>query len=113
MFLTKLSLFAGRFLADTETNEAADQLVDSIYKLLFTGWVRGLVLGGVALFAIIRGVMIGMAIVKAADDEGEKSKQIKGLKTLIIGVAIVLVLYFAAGLIFRLISGGLGSATND
>ena len=110
MFLTRLALGLGRFFADgeaaTENETEVKGLLKQVQDLIFGGWVRALILGGVALFAVIRGVMIGIAIVQAADNEQEKAKAIKGLKTLIIGVAIVLVLYFAAGAIINVISRG-------
>ncbi len=109
MFLTRL-LGLGRFFAEGgDQTENVNSLLQDLENLLFHGWVRALVLGGIALFAVVRGVMIGMAIVRAADDAGEKDKAIKGLKTLIIGVAIVLVLYFAAGAIIGLIANGAGA----
>ncbi|MBE6124192.1 MAG: hypothetical protein E7184_01430 [Erysipelotrichaceae bacterium] len=106
--LTKLQLKLGMFLAEGEIasgdNENANNLLNKIYELFFSGTVRILILTGLGLFAVIKGVMLGMGIVQAADDQQQRKEKINSLKYMVIGVVLVVVLYLSAGYIINLIS---------
>lgn len=108
--LTKLQMKAGMLLVggdtgNTKENENAEKLIDTIYDFFFTGWVRVLILTGLGLFLVIKGVMLGMGIVQAADDQQQRKEKINALKYMVIGVVLVIVLYLGAGAIINMIAG--------
>lgn len=106
--LTRLQMKAGMLLVggdgNAETNEDAKKLIDTIYDFFFTGWVRVLILTGLGLFLVIKGVMLGIGIVQAADDQQQRKEKINALKYMVIGVVLVIVLYLGAGAIIDMIA---------
>lgn len=111
--LTKLSLKAGLILAGVPEGSGKDKeseaLIDTIYDFFFSGWVRTLILTGLGLFLVIKGVMLGVGIVQAADDQQQRKEKINALKYMIIGVVLVIVLYLSAGAIINLIADSASS----
>lgn len=104
--LTKLQLKLGMFLVEGDTpDENAEGILDTIYNFFFSGWVKTLILTGLGLFLVIKGVMLGVGIVQAADDQQQRKEKINALKYMIIGVVLVIVLYLSAGAIIDLIAG--------
>lgn len=106
--LTRLQMKAGMMLVggngNTEKNEDAETLINTIYDFFFTGWVRVLILTGLGLFLVIKGVMLGVGIVQAADDQQQRKEKINALKYMVIGVVLVIVLYLGAGAIINMIA---------
>ena len=100
--LTRLGLFlAEGGLGDTVKGEEDAQ---SFLQTLLDDYVYGetvqAILGiALVLFLIVKGVMVGMKIVKAADDTSARKEAIDSLKYMIIGVAIVAILYYGSGVI--------------
>lgn len=107
--LTKLQMKAGMMLAVSGTGEKTDEkqaedLINTIYDFFFSGWVRVLILTGLGLFLVIKGVMLGVGIVQAADDQQQRKEKINALKYMVIGVVLVIVLYLGAGAIINMIA---------
>ena len=65
-------------------------IVDTILIIIY------IVLG---LFLVVKGALIGMQIVKAADEPQVRQEKISSLKWLVIGVAIAYAVTFAADLL--------------
>ena len=103
--LTRLGLFlAEGGLGDTvKDEETAEGFLDKILNEYIYGDTVQAVLGiALVLFLIVKGVMVGMKIVKAADDTSARKEAIDSLKYMIIGVAIVAILYYGSGAIVGL-----------
>ena len=103
--LTRLGLF----LAEGGLGETVDKDQDAgtFLQTLLDEYIYGetvqLILGlALVLFLIIKGVMVGMKIVKAADDTSARKEAIDSLKYMILGVAIVAILYYGSGAIVGL-----------
>lgn len=103
--LARLQLKLGAFLATgTPENEHAEGILKTIQDFFFDGWIKTLILTGLGLFLVIKGVMLGVGIVQAADDQQQRKEKINALKYMIIGVVLVIVLYLSAGAIIELIA---------
>ena len=74
------------------------KIVDTILTIIY------IVLG---LFLVIKGALLGMQIVKAADEPQVRQEKIGSLKWLVIGVAIAYAVTFAAGLLVDYFKGAL------
>lgn len=103
--LARLQLKLGAFLASgKKPEEQADGILKTVQDFFFTGWVKTLILTGLGLFLVVKGVMLGVGIVQAADDQQQRKEKINALKYMIIGVVLVIVLYLSAGAIIELIA---------
>ncbi len=116
--LTRLQMKAGMMLAvsgqgNKTSEDDADKLINTIYEFFFSGWVRVLILTGLGLFLVIKGVMIGVGIVQASDDQQQRKEKINALKYLIIGVVLVVVLYMGAGAIINMIANSVKDSGNS
>ncbi len=106
--LTRLGLFlAEGGLGGIEGGSGDDASAQTFLENLLNDYIYGTevqaILGvALVLFLIIKGVMVGMKIVKAADDTSARKEAIDSLKYMIIGVAIVAVLYYGSGAIVGL-----------
>ena len=103
--LTRLGLFfAEGGLGETvEGAEDAGTFLQTLLDEYIYGETVQLILGlALVLFLIIKGVMVGMKIVKAADDTSARKEAIDSLKYMILGVAIVAILYYGSGVIVGL-----------
>ena len=103
--LTRLGLFlAEGGLGETvEGKDDAGEFLQTLLDEYIYGDTIQLILGlALVLFLIIKGVMVGMKIVKAADDTSARKESIDSLKYMIIGVAIVAILYYGSGAIVGL-----------
>lgn len=103
--LTRLGLFlAEGGLGETvEGSEDAGTFLQTLLDEYIYGETVQLILGlALVLFLIIKGVMVGMKIVKAADDTSARKEAIDSLKYMILGVAIVAILYYGSGVIVGL-----------
>lgn len=104
--LTRLGLFlaeGGANLGGLEGEESAGTFLQTLLDEYIYGDTIQLILGlALVLFLIIKGVMVGMKIVKAADDTSARKEAIDSLKYMIIGVAIVAILYYGSGALVRL-----------
>ena len=97
--LTRLGWFLAIDDATKDSENAGDFLQDILNNYIYGDDVK-LILGlALVLFLIIKGVMVGMKIVKAADDTSARKEAIDSLKYMIIGVAIVAILYYGSGFI--------------
>ena len=99
-FLSGLSLTDS--IADSGINEALTIVKDVVNTLMLVIYV---VLG---LFLVVKGALLGMQIVKAADEPQVRQEKIGALKWLVIGVAIA---YGVAGLVDILTGYFLGLAS--
>ena len=100
--LTRLGLFlAEGGLGDTvKDQEDAQSFLQTLLDEYIYGETVQAILGiALVLFLIVKGVMVGMKIVKAADDTSARKEAIDSLKYMIIGVAIVAILYYGSGVI--------------
>jgi len=103
--LTKLGLFLaeeGGDLSDLKEAEDAEGFLKVLEDFVFGETTMAIIGVALTLFLVIKGVMVGMKIVKAADDTSERKQAIDSLKYMIIGVVIVAVLYYGAGAIVGL-----------
>ena len=100
--LTRLGLFlAEGGLGDTvkDTEDAETFLQTLLDDYIYGPTVQAILGIALVLFLIVKGVMVGMKIVKAADDTSARKEAIDSLKYMIIGVAIVAILYYGSGVI--------------
>ena len=80
-------------LTDSNAKEAM-AMVKSVVKTITT--IIYIVLG---LFLVVKGALIGMQIVKAADEPQVRQEKISSLKWLVIGVAVAYAVTIAADLL--------------
>lgn len=80
---------------------AMDKIADIVNTILIIIYV---VLG---LFLVIKGALLGMQIVKAADEPQVRQEKIGSLKWLVIGVAIAYAVTFAADILVDYFKGAL------
>ena len=78
---------------DSSVQEAINAVTGIVQTLLIVIYV---VLG---LFLVVKGALLGMQIVKAADEPQVRQEKIGSLKWLVIGVAIAYGVTFAANLL--------------
>lgn len=89
-------------LSDLSGQESATGFLKGLLDVVYGSTVQ-LILGlALVLFLIFKGVMIGMKIVKAADDTSARKEAIDSLKYIILGVIVVAVLYYGSNAIVRL-----------
>ncbi len=79
--------------ADTFEDEQINQVMDKVRELSRT--ICNIIYVVLAAFLVVKGAIIGMQIVKAADEPQVRQEKIGSLKWLVIGVAIA---YGVAGL---------------
>ena len=100
-----LTFLAGEgdgLLSDLSGETSATGFLEGLLDVVYGSTVQ-LILGlALVLFLIAKGVMVGMKIVKAADDTSARKEAIDSLKFIILGVIIVAVLYYGSGAIVRL-----------
>ena len=94
------------FLAEdtqlVEKQDSATGFLQSLLDAVYDPTVQLLLGLALVIFLIAKGVMIGMKIVKAADDTSARKEAIDSLKYIILGVIIVAVLYYGSGAIVNL-----------
>ena len=100
--LLNTSIDVGASVTDSGINAAIDKVTGIVQTLLIVIYV---VLG---LFLVIKGALIGMQIVKAADEPQVRQEKIGSLKWLVIGVAIA----YAATFVVNIVVGFFKDAFN-
>ena len=100
-----LTFLAGEgtgILDEAAKETTIDGFLGALLEAVYDPTVQ-LILGlALVLFLIAKGVMIGMKIVKAADDTSARKEAIDSLKFIILGVIVVAVLYYGSGAVVRL-----------
>ena len=104
--LTKLFFLAGETgeggMADLSGEDAKGFLDKLLSDYVYGTTTQAILAVALVLFLIIKGVMVGMKIVKAADDTSQRKEAIDSLKYMILGVAIVAILYYGSSAIVGL-----------
>ena len=104
--LTRLFFLAGEGteggMADLSGEDAQGFLEKLLNDYVYGATTQAILGVALVLFLIIKGVMVGMKIVKAADDTSARKEAIDSLKYMILGVAIVAILYYGSGAIVGL-----------
>ena len=75
----------------SEVNEALQKVVDLVH-----GPVLDVIMIVLGLFLVVKGAILGVQIVKAADEPQVRQEKIGSLKWLIIGIAVAYGITFAA-----------------
>ena len=102
--LTRVGLFlaSGGMSEDLNQDGTIGDFLQSLLDYVYKTEVQAIIGVGLVLLLIIKGVMVGMKIVKAADDTSARKEAIDSLKFMIIGVAIVAVLYYGSAALVRM-----------
>jgi len=82
---------------DTLTNSQAHAVMEKVEEIV--GTICTIIYIVLGLFLVVKGALIGMQIVKAADEPQVRQEKIGSLKWLVIGVAIAYAVTFAADLL--------------
>ena len=82
---------------DSLTNPYASAAMDKVTEIV--GTLTNIIFVVLGLFLVVKGALIGMQIVKAADEPQVRQEKIGSLKWLVIGVAIAYAVTFAAKLL--------------
>ena len=87
-------------LTNVSTTDLDESLSSAFAKLEgVVGTVLTIIYIVLGLFLVIKGALIGMQIVKAADEPQVRQEKISSLKWLVIGVAIAYAVTFVADLV--------------
>jgi len=100
--LTRLAFLAAEGDGLVQKSDDASGFLQSLLDAVYSPTVQLLLGLALVLFLIAKGVMVGMKIVKAADDTSARKEAIDSLKFIILGVVIVAVLYYGSGAIVNL-----------
>lgn len=100
--LTRLAFLAAEGDGLVQKSDDASGFLQSLLDAVYSPTVQLLLGLALVLFLIGKGVMVGMKIVKAADDTSARKEAIDSLKFIILGVVIVAVLYYGSGAIVNL-----------
>lgn len=96
-------LGGGLDIAATNTNSDVQAAINAVTEIVQTLLIVIYVVLG--LFLVIKGALLGMQIVKAADEPQVRQEKIGSLKWLVIGVAIAYGVTFAANLLVNYFKG--------
>ena len=94
MFLARLLTFLGEVTPETDGGEDLDGLWNTILGIKDD--LMPFVYGALALFLVVKGALLGVQIVKAADEPQVRQEKIGSLKWLVIGIAVAFGVAFAA-----------------
>jgi len=103
MFLAKMLTFLDDVGINSGDNSDINKAWDTVEEIV-NGTLMPIIYAALGLFLIVKGAILGMQIVKAADEPQVRQEKIGSLKWLVIGVAIafgvaglaqILVNYFA------------------
>ena len=86
--------------ADEGINEMMDKIEDIVYNI-----VLPIIWGVLGLFLVVKGALLGVQIVKAADEPQVRQEKIGSLKWLVIGCAIAFAASGVVAVIFGFFSG--------
>ena len=103
-------------LSGIDGGENTENPTVSKVREILTGVVDGTIMPIIyivlALFLVVKGAILGVQIVKAADEPQVRQEKIGSLKWLVIGIAIAYGVTFAADLVIGYFAQSLGGETN-
>ena len=98
-----------RFLADISTDISDTSISEAMSKLteIVNGTIMPIIYAAIGLFLVVKGALLGMQIVKAADEPQVRQEKIGALKWLVIGVAIAFGVAFVAQIVISYFAGAM------
>lgn len=94
--------------ADAGSNTNLNNALENVISFVET-YVLGVLYVVLGLFLVVKGAMLGVQIVKAADEPQVRQEKIGSLKWLIIGVAIAFAVVIAADIVMDVFSSNFTS----
>lgn len=105
--LELINLLEGGIATPSISNAYANEAVEKLQEIVKT--LTNVIYAVLAVFLVVKGALIGMQIVKAADEPQVRQEKIGSLKWLVIGVAIAYAVTFAARILTNYLAGVFGT----
>ena len=106
--MNMMSLLTFLVAGPTVSDSGVQGLLDKLSGVI-TGTVLPIIYVVLGLFLVVKGAILGMQIVKAADEPQVRQEKIGSLKWLVIGVAIAYAVTIVANVVINFFQGSFNS----